>query len=106
MIEDVDLSGTITNPANDRVVEIQWVRQEGLAGFEFADGSANVLLGLVGNVNRGYDTADSELTMDLPSDVAEAIPFVPQGSNQEAWAHVCGFLSEDESSAGTDGAEG
>lgn len=95
MIEDVELHGTITNPANDRVVEIRWVRQQGSVGFEYHGSSSSVLLQLVGSVDRGYDTANAELTMDLPSDVAETIPFVPQGPNREAWAHVCGFLSEE-----------
>ncbi|HEV2121875.1 MAG TPA: hypothetical protein VGW38_03750 [Chloroflexota bacterium] len=101
MIEDVDLTGTITNPENSRVVEIQWVRQGGMVGFQFEGGTSNVLLELVGTLNRGYDTADTELTMDLPSDVAETIPFVPQERNEEAWAEVCSFLSEEEPAANT-----
>lgn len=56
-IEDVEFHGTIMNPANDRVVEIQWARQRGPVGFEFGDGSANVLLELTGNMSRGSTRA-------------------------------------------------
>ena len=100
-IEDVQLHGTITNPANDRVVEIRWARQHGTVGFDYGEGSANVVLGLRGSLNRGYDSGNTELTLDLPSDLAETIPFVPQGNNREAWSHVCAFLSDEEPSAGT-----
>ena len=100
-IENVQLRGTLTNPENDRVVEIRWTRQGGTVGFEYGEGSANVVLGLKGSLNRGYDSGNTELSLDLPSDLAETIPFVPQGNNREAWAHVCAFLSEEEPAADT-----
>lgn len=70
MIDDVQLSGTLTNLENNRVVEIRWVRQDGLVGSQFNGSATTIMLQLVGSVNRGYDPADSTITMDLPLDGA------------------------------------
>lgn len=92
MIDDVQLSGTLTNLENNQVVEIRWVRQDGSVGSEFNGSATTIMLQLVGSVNRGYDSADSTITMDLPLDGAETISFVTDGQNAKAWAHVCALL--------------
>ncbi len=92
-VEDVDLHGVLSNPDNGQSVEIQWVQQNGSFGFDSNGSSTNIHLQLTGTVNRGYDTADSELALHLPLDGAETTTFVPEGRNIETWAHVCATLS-------------
>ncbi len=92
-ISKVDMYGILTNPENGKSVEIRWVQQNGGIGFVTNGASIDVLLGIDGTLFRGYDTASSELTLDLPADGAEFVEFTPGDRHEDPWAHVCGLLA-------------
>ena len=91
-VDGVDLRGTIANPETGQSVEILWVHQNGTVAFVSNGSAASMLLQLTGTLNRGYDTADGALTMDLPRDGAGTVAFVPGEHQAQAWAQVCAML--------------
>lgn len=92
-LSEVDMYGTLTNPENGKSVDIRWVQQTGGIGFVSNGASVDVLLGIDGTLFRGYDTASSELTLDLPADGVELTEFTPGDRHENPWAHACGLLA-------------
>jgi hypothetical protein len=92
-IDEINLQGTLTNPANGASVTIMWVHQNGALSV-VADGhGTDLLLGLEGMLFRGYDTARAELAMSLPGDGGSLVSFSPDDHADDPWAHVCGLLA-------------
>lgn len=92
-IDRVALHGSLANPANDKSVDLKWVRQNGAATFQANGTTTTVALALTGSFSRGYDIARTDLEMRLPIDSAEIIDFEPGGHADDPWTHVRGLLS-------------
>jgi hypothetical protein len=92
-IAPVDLWGSLTNPANGKSVDLNWIRQNGKAHFGADGSSTEVALALTGHFFRGYDNARSDLAMALPADTAEMIAFETGARSEDPWTHICGLLA-------------
>ena len=92
-VEDIDLGGTISNPANGTSVEVKWVGQNGKLSIGTDGVATDILIGLEGTLFRGYDTARSQLAMDLPVDGGPLVSFSAGTRADDPWAHICGLLS-------------
>lgn len=94
-INDVELVGTLSNPANGKSMDIRWVHQNSYVSI-VADGTTTeVLLGLDGSLFREYmDDGQSGLPMGLPLDGADLVAFTAGEHSDDAWAQVCSSLSD------------
>lgn len=93
-INEVQLVGTLSNPANGKSAEIRWVHQNEYVSI-VADGTTTeVLLGLDGTLSRGYDSGRSSLTMGLPLDGADLVEFTAGERADDPWTHVCSSLAD------------
>lgn len=92
-IAPVSLHGTLTNPANDKAVELNWVQPTGSVSFR-DDGQHTIVTWLLnGYFFRGYDDARTDLSMTLPADGAERASFAPGVRSPDPWTHVCAMLA-------------
>jgi hypothetical protein len=92
-IEPVSLSGTLTNPATGKTVDLRWIRSNGVIDFGENGQTTTVALLLDGYFFRGYDSGRTDLTMSLPADGAEQVTFEPGQRATDPWTHVCGLLA-------------
>ena len=92
-VAPINLSGTLTNPATSKSVDINWVRQNGEIRFG-TDGKGTTLeIALTGYFFRGYDTARTDLELTLPVDGGYLASFEPGQRSTDPWGHVCALLA-------------
>jgi hypothetical protein len=92
-VEAVTMTGSLTNPENDQSVDIRWIHRNGDVSFAANGTSVDLMIGLSADYNRGYETADSRLAMELPQDGAEVVVFTSGEPAADPWANVCGLLA-------------
>lgn len=92
-ITGVDVTGTLTNPANGQSVAIILVRHNGEVGISERGHAIEVTMGLSGWFHRGYDTADAQLALSLPADDADVLDVIAGERYEDPWAQVCSLLA-------------